>query len=308
MIKKQKDWIYIISLGAILLSAFLAIIFVNSDMKKIQPDKKDSVIKTFGEAFPYNLKKPSLVLNLQDELREISGISVGASSTDAWVINDEQGRIFQINLSSGEIIQSLKFGKKGDYEGIEVLEDSIVIARSDGELFRFSDGITTRVKSPLNSKFDVEGLAYDRKGARLLIACKGEAQAYKNKKVVFAVNLPSFEWEKEPVFVVSLEKLSEFIVNSKIKGIEEKQIRNFAPSGIAVDPKTNNVYLISSRGEMIVVLDPSGDIVAASSLDRAEHTQPEGISFSVDGSLYLTNEGRRSIPKLYNFDRILESR
>lgn len=76
------------------------------------------------------------------------------------------------------------------------------------------------------------------------------------------------------------------------KGLSKKKHIPFKPSGIAVHPKSNDIYIIGSVGKMMVVLNHTGEIKNLIPLNPKIFWQPEGICFSPDGDLYISSEGR----------------
>ena len=75
----------------------------------------------------------------------------------------------------------------------------------------------------------------------------------------------------------------------------------FAPSGITVHPDTAEIYILSTRGKMVVVLDPKGELVRVYALDPSVHLQPEGIAFAPDGTLFIGNEAHGKSAQLHTF-------
>jgi uncharacterized protein YjiK len=73
------------------------------------------------------------------------------------------------------------------------------------------------------------------------------------------------------------------------------------PSGIAVHPKTGELYLVSTKARLFMVLDPTGVVLRIEHLDRAVHPQPEGISFTADGTMFISSEGRGGTAVLNRF-------
>ena len=81
---------------------------------------------------------------------------------------------------------------------------------------------------------------------------------------------------------------------------EEKDV-DFKPSGIAIHPMTGQIYMISSVGKLLVVLNKNRDLSAKYALDKDVFKQPEGICFSPDGDLYISNEGRGKSANILHF-------
>ena len=82
---------------------------------------------------------------------------------------------------------------------------------------------------------------------------------------------------------------------------EEKNEMRFSPSGIAVHPLTGDIYVTSSKGKMLLVMDPQGKILHLVKMKKSIHPQPEGICFDADGTLYIANEGKEDKARIYKF-------
>ncbi len=291
------DWIYVGALAFIVVSTLIALRFIDP----LPPPEH-------GSNIPFNLHRPDRSYSLPSELKEISAVAVSPNEPVAWAVNDEQAKLFRIDLNDGSVQAGQKFGERGDYEGIEIVGDSIVIARSDGTLWQVSNDEVRKIESPLDERYDIEGLAYDKPNSRLLVAGKGKAgkgKVFKHTRAVHAVRLPSFEWAHSPAFVVKEAALREFIKEKGKGALRPGDAKSFAPSAIAVEPNSGDIYLLSSAGRMLVIVDALGeDIVAVTALPRDIHRQPEGLAFGPRGSLYVSNEGRGGQPILYRFDRV----
>jgi uncharacterized protein YjiK len=60
---------------------------------------------------------------------------------------------------------------------------------------------------------------------------------------------------------------------------------------------------MSSVNKSIAILNEAGEVQQVMSLSDDLYTQPEGLAFSPDGTLYLTSEGGKGKGKLFRFDR-----
>ncbi len=232
---------------------------------------------------------------------------VSPSEPVAWAVNDEEGTLFRIDLDDGSVETGQPFAKPGDYEGIALVDGTVVVARSDGKLWRIAEGEVQKVASPLSDRYDIEGLAWDARNSRLLVACKGKAgrgARFEHTKAVYAVQVPTFEWINTPAFVVEQSALRRFLEEHEHVGRKPGAAKSFAPSAIGVDPVTGNIYMLSSTGRMLVVLDVAAEnIIEVLTLARDVHAQPEGLSFDAEGALYISNEGRGTRATLYRFNR-----
>ncbi|MEL6942552.1 MAG: hypothetical protein AAFO82_07780, partial [Bacteroidota bacterium] len=84
-------------------------------------ENTDTTYQQYVSNFPYNLKNPDLEVKLPRALTETSALSLSSDSTQLLTLNDEEGKIFFLNKSNGSVSKEIRFGKKGDYEGIELV-------------------------------------------------------------------------------------------------------------------------------------------------------------------------------------------
>jgi uncharacterized protein YjiK len=233
---------------------------------------------------------------LPDILEEISAI--------AWLdegrlacVQDENGILFTYNLKSRAIENQLVFAADGDYEGLTVHDNRAYIIRSDGELFivenfRSENATTSQYNLPISSRNNVEGLAVDAKNDRLLIALKDEDLFNNSYKGVYAFNLTRKTLLKEAVYKIDFA--SEAFKNLK----QHKIKKEFRPSEIAIHPITGHVYLLEAKSPKLLILDAQGKALDLHFFDRETFYQPEGITFSDNGTIYISNEGSSGPPTI----------
>ncbi|WP_420317448.1 SdiA-regulated domain-containing protein [Ekhidna sp.] len=245
----------------------------------------------------YDLKRPAEKYFLPYVLEEVSGLTF-KSPHNLLAVDDESGRLFEYDLRKKDIVHSIIFHKAGDYEGIELVDGTVFVLKSDGDIYEFPYGsqkesVAVKHENILSSKNDTEGLGYDQKRNRLLIACKEEA-GIKDKKIkgrgFYAFDLKSKKVEPSPIFVLGPKELESFWENHKSINYERKRIK-FKPSAIATHPISGNYYILSSVGKMLVVVNHKGEILATYPISPRVLGQPEGICFSPSGDLFLSSEG-----------------
>ncbi len=285
----------------------LAFLFVNCKSQLIHAQSP--------KVLPYTINEPQGSLEMPLALQEISGLTFSPSGEHLCAINDEQGIIFFINKNSGEVERQVKFHGQGDYEGLETVRDKIYVIKSTGTVYEVSDLEKEEVKAKktkyiLKKPNDSEGLAFDTKNNRLLIACKSAPCFHDNcvihscmsRRAIYALNLATNEVDSTPVFNIELTELQVFLKKNKTdaelevfkKFIElEKDYIPFHPSALAIHPKSGDIYILSSKGKTMMILNAEGKIIALEKLDKKIHTQPEGIVFDQDGTLYISNEGKK---------------
>lgn len=247
--------------------------------------------QSFDTSKIYALDKPDRVWYLPKELREISGISI-VNYPKIMCINDEEGKLFEYNLETKIIENITKFCKKGDYEDVAIKRDSIVVLRSDGTIFMVKP--THKVDmfdTFLSEKDNTEGLFFDSQKNRLLIACKNKIEVKSGSEyAVYSFDLKANKLNNIPDFRISKDDFKYKIKN-----------RKFAPSGLAINPKTNTLFLISSIGKIMIELNLEGKILNEFSLNYPHFLQPEGILFTKNGDLYISNEGKNGRATILKF-------
>jgi len=267
--------------------------------------------------FPYDLREPSLGWVLPMFLEEISALSWDPERNMLVTLEDESGNLFY--LQDGRVVQELEFWKDGDYEGVEVVGKDVFVLKSSGTLYHVRQAGSRQQELEkyndfLNPDYDVEGLGIDPAGNRLLLACKGmagEGDEFKMKKAVYAFRLDRMELEKDPAYLISFEDVHQFLETSPSIRKWEKLMEffqpndtdfTFSPSGLAVTPDGTHIYILSTAGKYVLVLDyASGNILHIEKLSKKMHPQPEGICFDELGNLYISNEGKGGMPTLYRF-------
>ena len=263
------------------------------------------------EAYHYDYKKPTKRFKLSNKVDEISGLTALNDST-VICVDDEQGKIFFIDLEEGDIQSQMKFGKKADYEGVEVVDSSVYILKSNGQVQRKFINVEqsdTAVTYELDlDKFDTEGLGFTENG-NLIIACKGRKKSAEERQIFV------YDLHKDKLTLltrITYRKVKRYVkrnnLDEKLKHLlidKEEKIR-FSPSGIARHPLTGNLYALSATDQYLIVLSPNGRILSIEELNKKKFKQPEGICFTTDGLLVISNEARNGKATLLLFQPIVE--
>ena len=259
-------------------------------------------------SFPYNLSEPQKSVELPEKLTEISGLTFVQSGILA-VVQDEKAHIYQVDLEKERIISDCDFGKSGDYEGVELIGETAYVVNSEGELFEVSeykkeDSPAKVYATMLSDNNDVEGLGYFPPNNYLLLACKGspnlDRKLYSGYRSIYAYDLNGKKLNPAPFLLINKQEIA-YVLERQAKSPFEKAFARsfdpedkdaFRPSGIAVHPQSMDIYVLGSVGKMLLVYRRDGKLKFAHPLDKHIFKQPEGICFSPEGELYISNEGR----------------
>ncbi len=271
-------------------------------------------IKKDTTDFPYHVNEPTQTMMLGTELKEISGLSLSANGEQLITVNDEKGILFFLNKSTGNIEQQVVFHDDGDYESLEVVDNTIYICKSKGVIYAIKDikdptKNQERYDTGLGKDADIEGMAYDKTQNQLLLTCKG-ITSDPLQRAIYGFDLTTKKCSPQPLFNISLTQVQDFLKktnadqNTFDKYFETTPSEfHFGPSGIAVHPFTQEWYMVSSVGKVLMVVSRKGEILNIIKLDKKIHAQPEGITFDKNGTLYISNEGKNEkIPMIHRFE------
>ncbi|MBW3127149.1 SdiA-regulated domain-containing protein [Hymenobacter profundi] len=258
-------------------------------------------------ASAYNFTRPAVTYAVPPELQELSGHTLVGDEQLAG-IEDESGTLYFYNLRTQRLDSTVQFGPKGDYEDVARVPGGYLILRSDGTLFKRSGRVTTTYATGLSAANEPEGLTYDASSQTLLVACKGEPGAGlgDTKRAVYRLNPTSYRIEPTPAYVLDIEAILARSPDAARRGKAAKKagrLSQFAPSAVAVHPRTHHVFVLSARGNDLVELDAQGRLVAAQTLDPARFPQPEGLAFAPNGDLLVSSEAgsKKGQGRLYRF-------
>ena len=275
--------------------------------------ERESVVAALPPDSSYVFGEPDDVLELDDALQEISGLTMLEDGRLA-AVQDEDGILYVLDPTTGAIVEEREFGEPGDYEGIELGDGRLFILRSDGEITALSDLSAAELRSEtisadLVSGCDAEGVAFPPGGGRLLISCKENAgKGLAGKKAIYALDLASQALEQQPAYVIDTKVLAAHIedhpINEAVQSVlsDHLDVTGFKPSGLAFHPRTGDLFVVSSVEKVIVRLDSSGAVASLWNLPPDRFSQPEGIAFAPNGDLYVSNEaGSAAHPTLLRY-------
>ena len=295
----------------------LAFSLVFTACSKNKKNKQSCFLSENYSHVPYLINRPSYTYELENQLREISGLTY-AKNNKLLCVNDEQGYIFEYDTQQKKISRRIKFAKKGDFEGVELIGNECVVLRSDGKLYFVGDIDnmeieSDKVKTGLSSKNNTEGLAYDPSTYSLLIACKGMPYANSinsDKRAIYRYSITDSVLSQKPSILIDQGDLENILnldaytkfSNKLLKGLApSKGNLTFQPSGLAIHPISKNIYVLGSVGKLLLILNSKGELLAVNKLKRKIFPQPEGICFAPDGTLFISTEGKVGKGKIHQF-------
>jgi uncharacterized protein YjiK len=235
----------------------------------------------------YNINKP-YVTRLPSMLDEISGIVYYPKDKSLFAIHDEHGWLYKIFTDNRHDIEKWKYSPGADFEDVALVDSTFFALKSNGMIvaFRFAkpdSPLVKNIKLPSKEKNEFETLYLDSVRQQLMMVCKNCALDKKTTSV-YAFDYKQMKFLDSPVF-----RIDE-------KSIEKKlgdKISKFKPSAGNINPKTGELFLISSVNKLLVITDRDGKVIDVFQLDPRYFKQPEGLTFTPSGDLLISNESAK---------------
>ena len=243
--------------------------------------------------------KPVAIENtweLPDILQEISGLAHLKNGLFAC-IQDEDGVIYLYNTKNSKIEKEIPFAEPGDYEGLAVHENTAYVVKSDGELFEIHDLLgkeptVTRYQTFFDEDNNIEGIGIDALNNRLLFVVKDKDPTSTEYKGIYAFDLKSKSISKEPAYIIRFDDPA---FGDDAKKGNHKVI---SPSGIEIHSVSGKLYITDGKASKIIVIDKQGVLQQVYRLDKKVLQQPEGITITSDGHLFVASEGKKGPGKI----------
>ncbi len=279
------------------LSIILFVQFLSISLHSCNIDDKyrwrNRAVKHYDHYIPYDLLRPVEEMKLHNDLIEISGLTHIGNKKIACV-EDETGNIYILDDEKGNILEKIKFHKYGDYEGIEKIAEDFYIAKSNGKLYKWSNNNLVKLKTELGVENNIEGICYDPFSDLIYLACKELAglneDDYDMARAVYAYDYKRDSLIRKPRFLIHRDTLMNYVQKTWSTGEKIPNIL-FKPSGIAVHPFDEKIYIVNYIGRIIIILNQDASIHAVLPLSIQLFSQPEGICFDAEGNLFISNEG-----------------
>jgi uncharacterized protein YjiK len=231
----------------------------------------------------YDFSKP-WQLNLPIELDEISGIAYYPKDTSVFAIIDEFGWLYKIHLTGNRQIGKWKFSDQGDYEDLAMIDSIFYALQSNGDIITFTFGDNHTVFKH-DSQFPTKGnefeiLFYDSTRHKLSLICK-DCDSDRKKLLTRFFFDPARKTYDDTTMGIDVKKVAIMMGEKNLK---------LKPSAAAIHPITGEIYIVSAVNDLLVITDQQGNPRITYRIDGKLFKQPEGIAFTPNGDLLISNE------------------
>jgi hypothetical protein len=234
----------------------------------------------------YDLSIPEKFL-MQEDLDEISGLLYVNDPGHLFTLNDEEGKIYSLDLGKKSKLKPFKFTKKGDFEDLCSDGQYLYAIKSNGKVFRisnaFTDSFTIKEYDYPQKGNEFETIFFDPVTKKPVILCKICPS--------YSLDTAKSEFTFEPAYSPDTLTVMNLMGKKKI---------DVRPSAAAIHPKTGELYIISSQDRLIIIMK-DGVVTATYKLSKKMFRQPEGLTFAPNGDMYISNEAAESIANILAF-------
>jgi len=242
--------------------------------------------KRYGDSEMYNFSHPT-VIKLPEALDEISGITYYPKDTSLFAIVDEDGLLFKIPILHPKDVKQWRFDKKRDYEDVVLIDSTfyVLVSNGDIETVRFVGNNIETKKSDFSTRSkkanEFESIFYNNKAGNLILVCKECEDDTKKTFSMFSYSITDSQNNYDPFQTIDAVPIA------KKLGFDKLHIK---ASAAAINPVTDDLYVLSAVNEIMVVLSRKGELREVYKLDPGLYKQPEGMAFTPQGDLIISNE------------------
>lgn len=242
----------------------------------------------------YDLSIPKKFL-MSEDLDEISGIIYMPDQDLIYTLNDEEGKMYTVDLEKKSTPKPFKFTKKGDFE--DLCFDGLFwyTLKSNGRVFRisqpFTDSFEVKEFDFPTSGNEFETIFFDPATKKTVILCKQCTDSPGGKIPAYYLDTVSSSFMFDTHYAPDTTALV------RVLG---KAGATMKPSAAAINPLTGELYIVSVNDRLLIIMK-DGQITAAYKLPKKNFRQPEGITFAPNGDLYISNEAGESIANILKF-------
>lgn len=271
--------------------------FIIFSYKDAEEGKTDDPSKPMA----YDFASPDDKMELGSQLHEISGMAWMTDKNMMLAENDEKGKIVTVDFKNrNDHVSEEKFGGKGDYEDIVYKDGVIYMLVSYGSIIKVTtengEMVTKTFDLPEKGNNEFETLYLDEGRNSLIMLCKECAKEKKTEvRTAYRFDLGTETYAPEPAYLIDVNKVREKISDKEAL---------FKPSAAAINPVDGKLYIVASVGKLLVVADRNtGEPERVVRLDEKLFNQPEGMTITPEGDIYISNEGGTGIATILKFTR-----
>ena len=247
----------------------------------------------------FDLANPSTVSSFPMGVASFSDVTM-LDSTHMIGIEPVNGNVMMIDLLNNSIASQLSLGSEFKFVDVSKMDSTLILFDSNSKVhFLLPPYDSTSFVSTNETKenFSTSGICFHESTKRLFLLSEvQEKEEGQFSSFLYAFNLNKRQLREEPLFEINSFAIETFAINNNLRLPRNKvtydgdtvEGLNFTPSALAIHPKTNEIYVLSSDDRTLVVYNQFGDVVNFTVLDAMIFSKPTGMTFQENGDLLIT--------------------
>jgi hypothetical protein len=247
----------------------------------------------------FDLVHPESVTNLPMGVNAFTDFVI-MDSTHLICLDDQIGGILVYDMVSNKSQGYLPTGIDSKITEVTKIDSTIILVDDRMDLHFLlppydSTSITTeslREKSWISS-----GMCLHEQTKRLFFVAESDIENEVQNHLIYTFNLNQRKLSERPLFEIKPEDIELFAISNNItlpsNRLDENgdtvDVFSFKPDVIAVHPKTNEIYVLSTIDRSLAVYNQFGQVVNFTTLNEELFSQPKAMTFFPNGDLLLTN-------------------
>jgi hypothetical protein len=247
----------------------------------------------------FDLVNPSSISSFPMGVASFSDVTM-LDSTHLVGIEPINGSVFLIDLNSNSISRQLSLGAEFQFVDISRMDSTLILLDSESKvhfLLPPYDSTSYVSRNETKENFITSGICFHQSTKRLFLLSEvqetGEGQT---SCFLYSFNLNKRQLKEEPLFEINSSAIETFALNNNLPLPKNKvsfcgdslEGLTFNPSAIAIHPKTNEIYVLSSDDRSLVVYNQFGEVVNFTTLNAKLFSKPTGMTFQDNGDLLIT--------------------
>ncbi|MFY7668005.1 MAG: hypothetical protein ACOVQG_04630 [Crocinitomicaceae bacterium] len=247
----------------------------------------------------FDLVHPESVTNLPMGVNAFTDF-VMMDSTHLICLDDQIGGVLVYDMISNKSQGYLPTGIDSKITEVTKIDSTIILVDDKMDLHFLlppydSTSITTeslREKSWISS-----GMCLHEQTKRLFFVAESDIENEVQNHLIYTFNLNQRKLSERPLFEIKPEDIELFAISNNItlpvnrsdENGDTVDVFSFKPDVIAVHPKTNEIYVLSTIDRSLAVYNQFGQVVNFTTLNEELFSQPKAMTFFPNGDLLLTN-------------------
>lgn len=239
----------------------------------------------------------------------VSNLPMGVNAFTDFVFMDSTHLICLDNQVGGVLVYDVISNKSQGYLSTDIDAKITEVAKIDSTIILVDekmdlhfllppyDSTSITTESLKDKSWISSGMCLHEQTKRLFFVAETNVENDIQNYSIYSYNLNQRKLNERALFEIKPEEIELFAISNNIQlpinRIDEigDTVQNFTfnPDVIAVHPKTNEIYVLSSADRSLAVYNQFGQVVNYTVLNEEIYVNPQAMTFYPNGDLLLTN-------------------